>query len=122
MSKELTPLESLENIEKEVEDFEGFDENTCHQMDRARFVVIKNALKEKESWKQAYLKLKTVFEIVEEYKVDIYSFRMKVRRPNDEFSYTEYVKHYECFSKHLLIQRDFDLLKETLGRKESKHE
>lgn len=53
MNKELTPLQALENIEKEIADYEGFDENTYYQMDRTRFVIIENALKSLETLRKA---------------------------------------------------------------------
>lgn len=56
MSKELTPLETLKNIEKEVEDYEGFDENTYYQMDRTRFQIIENALKRLEEHDKIFKK------------------------------------------------------------------
>ena len=36
---------ALKNIEKEIEDYEGFDENTYYQMDRTRFQIIETTLK-----------------------------------------------------------------------------
>lgn len=52
MNKELEALKALENIEKEIEDAEGFDENTYYQMDRTRFKIIKTALKDYENLKE----------------------------------------------------------------------
>lgn len=90
-SKELTPLEALKNIEKEIEDFEGFDENTYYQMDRTRFQIIENKLK--------------ALEIIKEKNVNV----PKLRNSSNLEEYNR------CFvDAYILTQEEYDLLKEIL--------
>lgn len=125
-TKELTPLEALKNIEKEVEDYEGFDESTWYQMDRTRFKIIETALKQAQKDKEELEELKNaisngtiqnqwanmnsknvkVLEIIEEKGLDIREFRYA-------FSLYEYniCKNIGCKD---LTQEEYNLLKEVL--------
>lgn len=125
-TKELTPLEALKNIEKEVEDYEGFDESTWYQMDRTRFKIIETALKQAQKDKEELEELKNaisngtiqnqwanmnsknvkVLEIIEEKGLDIREFRYAS-------SLYEYniCKNIGCKD---LTQEEYNLLKEVL--------
>lgn len=126
-------LEALKNIEKEIQDYEGFDENTYHQMDRTRFIVIETELNEKINIEnrldyifskhhirsfteleerlgdckiasQDDIKLKAL-EIIRKKGVNLFKLKM-----------CDSVEEYNklCNSASPLTQEEYDLLKEVL--------
>ena len=94
MSKE---LEALKNIEKEIEDYEGFDENTYYQMDRTRFVIIEKALKALEIVKKKGVAVGFIFLLEKEHIGGVQE-------------YNDYIGAKELY----LTQEEYDLLKEVL--------
>lgn len=132
MNKELTPLQALENIEKEVEDFEGFNENTKHQMDRIRFQIIETELKESKKLKECYknelknvsyynnlaLKYKKIVDVIVVKEVDCNTLIFYLKQHNEtghiDYAFDSYNDYAKDSDKPQLTKEEFDFLKEVL--------